>query len=108
MHSTTTPALKTTKKTTNISIVTTKFDTKNNRTRGGNEKRDQDEYGVKLILGSVVGIAMAIVLLIILAKSYTTKNPPSHKGTVLRVQRVRPFYKQEIKNAFIHDQWQAY
>lgn len=46
-----------------------------------NENAQQDEYGLKLIVGSVIGIAMAFVLFIIFVRTFWCPPPPPfHKG----------------------------
>lgn len=51
---------------------------------GGNTFNDHDDYRSKLLIGSVIGVSMAVVLIIILVKVCyeTIVKPPCRKGTV--------------------------
>ena len=80
------------------SITGTEFDT-NNKTRGGVE-HDQEEYSVKLIIGSILGVATAIVLIIFLAKNYTTNTPLSHKGMFLIQANCAKYFVQQYLMIF--------
>ena len=82
MHPTTsTTAQNTTNETSDVrSITSTEFDSSNKTRASGTSVEHEEDYSVKLILGSVVGVAMAIVLIIILVKSCATSQPRSHKG----------------------------
>ena len=83
-HHTTTPTqVVAEKKSTAQSTGTTRNIT-NNGANSDSEGTQQQEYGLKLIVGSVIGIAMAIVLLIIFVKTCCGPPPPrTHKGIFL-------------------------
>ncbi|CAB4004968.1 Hypothetical predicted protein, partial [Paramuricea clavata] len=77
-----TPTQKITQKATYVQSTT---NTGNDTRKGtyGDDKSSlhQDEYSSKLIIGSVIGVSMAIGLIIILVKSLyeKIKSPPHHK-----------------------------